>query len=106
MMDTVESDRRAFRRAAHARRNLLWTEAKEFAACRPMKRSRARGICALRVKVLAQRSFCHHRQAGVRRLCVSVRLRSVALHFQLRDRGSQPVFERFFNLMVIAVPVE
>jgi len=71
-----------------------------------MKRSRARRICALWVKVLAQGSFYHDRQARVCRVRMTFHLTNFALHFQLRDRGPEPVFERFFNLMIIAVPVE
>src|SRR5215469_2669778 len=106
MMHAVDSDWQTLQSAALAQRKVLSMEAKEFAPCRPMKHSRARRICALRVKVLAQGSLFHDRQARVCRVRVTFHLTIFALHFQLRDRGPEPAFEGFFNLMIIAVPVE
>src|ERR1700683_1017283 len=105
-MHAVQPNGRALRGFANADRNLIGTEAKKLAAREPTERSRTRGICALRMKILAERTF-FHRLADRCFLRVSMPspLKSFPLLFQWGNRGYYPLSDCLFNFMLIVVAI-
>src|SRR6266849_2918040 len=85
--------------------NRLGPESKELAAAGPMKGSRTRRVCTLRMLFLIERSALQVLTTR-RGLFIVSRSKSQPLFFQHPNRRLQPLFHRFFNFCLIAVAIE
>src|SRR2546425_10804480 len=80
-------------------------EPEEFAAPGPMKGSRTAGFGTLGMLLLVQRCSSHRSAAGGRLFAASLSSRC-PFFFQTLNSGPQPRSNRFFSLLLVAVPVE
>src|SRR5713101_9185596 len=85
--------------------NRIGPKPEELAATGPMKGSRTRRVCTLGMLLLVQRSSPHRSAAGGRLFAVSLSSRC-PFFFQTLNSGPQPGSNRFFGLLLVAVPVE
>src|SRR5216684_1426968 len=85
--------------------NRIGPKPEELAAAGPVKGSRTRRVCTLRMLFLIERSAFQVLTARCGLFIVS-RSKSQPLFFQYPNRRLQPLFHRFFNFCLIAVAIE
>src|SRR2546430_14125975 len=83
-------------------RNRIGPKSEELAAPGPMEGSGAGRVCTLRMLLLVQRGSSQRSGAG---FAVSLS-RRCPFFFQTLNSGPQPGSNRFFGLLLVAVPVE
>ncbi len=86
-------------------RNRIGPKSEELAAPGPMEGSGAGRVCTLGMLLLVQRSSSQRSAAGGRVFAVSSSSRC-PFFFQTLNSGPQPGSNRFFGLLLVAVPVE
>jgi hypothetical protein len=87
------------------RRIFLRPESEELPAFQPVKSSWARRICALRMKLLRERNARPYLASGQWLLAFAL-TPSFSFLLQSIDAGAQPLVDRSFDLLLIALPVE
>src|SRR5580693_1767774 len=86
-------------------RNRIRPKSEELAAPGPMKSSRTRRVCTLRMLLLVQRCYSPGSLAGGRLFALSQSSRG-PFFFQALNCDLQPVSAGLFDLVLIALPIE